>query len=117
LHNQFRQAVASGDALVATALAHELGRLNLADALALTLVYVDDKRERFDRAAVRWHGRLCTEVRGLSASEATLALVALQGLAGPQARTAGDALAALLEAAGQADAARLLDQWLEKRRA
>ena len=109
--------MASGDALVATALAHELGRLSLADALALTLVYVDDKRERFDRATVRWHGRLCTEVKGLTASEATLALVALQGLAGPRARTAGDTLAGLLERSGQAEAARLLDSWLETRRA
>jgi hypothetical protein len=66
----------------------ELPRLGLADALALLLVYRDGDRSRFERAAVRWHGRLCLELRELSNADAALALAALRALADSRQRRA-----------------------------
>jgi len=48
--------------------ARELGRRSLADALALLVPIAAQSRDRFDRAAVRWHGRFELEVPGLELS-------------------------------------------------
>lgn len=71
---RFRRALASGNQTVASAAAAELPKLGLADALALLLLYSRTDRRRFERAAVRWHGRLCLEARRLSPTDAALAL-------------------------------------------
>jgi len=43
--------------LAAETAAREMGRLSLADALAFTVLLGEQEPERFERAAVRWHGR------------------------------------------------------------
>lgn len=60
---RFRRALATGNPTIVLAAAAELSQLSLADALAVCLVLYGD-RERYGRAAVRWHGRLCTEDAG-----------------------------------------------------
>jgi hypothetical protein len=67
----FKRAVAAGQALPALSAAYELGRLNLADALALTCVLRDDPRH-FEGAVVRWHSRFVQEVRGVGVADAAL---------------------------------------------
>src|SRR5262245_45493788 len=62
---RFQRALATGNPTIATAAAAELGSVPLADALALVLIYRDAADRRFERAAVRWHGRLCLELRPL----------------------------------------------------
>jgi hypothetical protein len=59
--------------------ARELGWLSLVDALACCELVAEVQPERFDRVAVRWHGRLALEASGLSLrdSETALALLAL----------------------------------------
>ena len=91
--------------------AAEVGRLSLAEALAVTLVFLPGDRERYDRACVRWHARWCLEVRP-RADEAGLALAALRALPGPARDAAGEALVELLEARGIEDAACVLAKWL-----
>jgi hypothetical protein len=54
--------------------------LSLEDALSLLGLIAEKDPERFEPAAVRWHGRLETE-RGLSLSTAGIALAALRELA------------------------------------
>jgi hypothetical protein len=49
------------------------------DALALVLLALDHDPPRFDKAAVRWHARLCREAP-LTLDEAQLALSALQAM-------------------------------------
>ena len=62
-YSRFKRALTSGNSTIATAAAAELPTLSLADALALCLLYRDTDPERFERAAVRWHGRFCLELR------------------------------------------------------
>jgi hypothetical protein len=62
--------------MVAWATAAELPQVELGDALALVLLALDYDAARFDRAAVRWHARLCREAP-LTLDEAQLALAAL----------------------------------------
>ena len=111
---RFRRALATGNATIATAAAAELPRLGLGDALSLLLLYRDADPRRFERAAVRWHGRLCLEVRGLSGADAGLAFAALRALAGGEPTPAAEALASLLEAYGLAREGAVLRQWLAR---
>jgi hypothetical protein len=111
---RFRRALATGNATIATAAAAELPRLGLEDALALLLLYRDTDARRFERAAVRWHGRLCLEVRGLSSADAGLALAALRALAAGEPAPGADALAGLLEAYGLAREGAVLRDWLAR---
>jgi hypothetical protein len=74
--------------------AREVGSLTLADALAPTALIAEFEPSRFERAAVRWHGRFELDVkrthpRGLAA------LSALATLAGPGAAFGTDTPARL----------------------
>jgi hypothetical protein len=62
-YSQFRRALDRRNLLVAWSLAAEIPKVALADALALLLLALDEQPWRFDMAASRWHGRLCTEAR------------------------------------------------------
>jgi hypothetical protein len=111
---RFRRALATGNATIATAAAAELPRLGLEDALALVLLYRDTDARRFERAAVRWHGRLCLEARGLSSEDAGLALAALRALSGGEPSAAAGALAGLLDAYGLTREGAVLREWLAR---
>ncbi len=110
-HARFRRALATGNPTLVLAAAAELSRVDLADALAIVLVLLDGRSPRYERAAVRWHGRLCLEVRGLSLGDAGLALAALQSLPGPHGEAAAGALRTLVEARGHPDVAAALARW------
>jgi hypothetical protein len=79
VYSQFKRALKRQNFLVVWTIAAELPKVQLGDALALLLLARDVEAARFDRAAPRWHARLCTE-RQLSAGEAQLALAALNAL-------------------------------------
>jgi len=78
LHGQFWRAVEQRHLLSAETAARELGRLSLADALALLLLIAEQDSNRFDRAGARWHARFVIEGRtvNLVDSQQTLAAVA-----------------------------------------
>lgn len=107
-YGRFLKALSTRNPLLVTAAAHELPQLSLADALAVCLVLLEGDPKRFGRAAVRWHGRFCLEVRGLSQPEAQLALSALAAMRGPAAPLALGALADICQLHGLTDCARLL---------
>lgn len=86
---RFQRAIANGNLWAAEAAARELGRLPLGGALALTALIADVAPQRFERAAVRWHGRFVLEVPGLSLAESQLALGAVASLRGGDRSTAG----------------------------
>jgi hypothetical protein len=109
---RFRRALATGNPTIATAAAAELPSLGLGDALELVLLYRDSDRRRFERAAVRWHGRLCLEARGCSPADAGLALAALRGLGDGEPLRAAKALAGLLAAHGLERESQLVESWL-----
>ena len=112
-HARFTRALASRNPTLVAAAAAELGRLTLADALAVTLVYLPDDGARFERAAVRWHARWCLEVRP-SPDESQLALAALRALRGSARQAAADALAELLALRGPGAAGTVLERWLDQ---
>ena len=54
---RFRRALDSGKAAAALSVASELEHVGLADALELCLLVREKEPKRFDRAALRSHGR------------------------------------------------------------
>jgi hypothetical protein len=81
-YSQFKRALDRRNFLLAWTTAAELPKVPLADALSLLLLALDQQPWRFERAAPRWHARLCAEAR-LTLPEAQLALAALQALPPP----------------------------------
>jgi hypothetical protein len=63
-YGRLRRALDTGNARIALAAAADLPQVGLADALELLLLLLDLEPARFERAALRWHGRYCREVTG-----------------------------------------------------
>jgi hypothetical protein len=111
----FRRALATGNALIASSAALEAGRLGLADALALTLLYRDQDPARYERAAVRWHSRFCAEARNVTPEDAQLAPAALGSLRGARPESGARALVALFDQLVMTEAAFVVQDWLSRR--
>ena len=99
-HGRFERAIAKGHLLAAATAAREFGQLSLGDALSLTILLARSHSERFERAAVRWHGRLCLEAKGVTLADAHLGLAALMALRGQDGDPAADTLAGLVRRYG-----------------
>ena len=109
-YSRLRRAIERRNVLVAWATAAELRNVDLGDALALVLLALDHDAPRFDKAAVRWHSRLCREAP-LTLDEAQLALSALRALGGSSRRAAGEALVRIAEHHGLSAIASAIDAW------
>jgi hypothetical protein len=72
------RALDRGLLLEAEATARELGSLSLTDALDYCDLLARLAPDRYERAALRWHGRWEAEGKPLSLREAQLALTCLQ---------------------------------------
>ena len=113
---RLRRAIATGNPTLARATALELPRVELVDALALCLLFRDRDRDRYERAAVRLHGRLCLELSGLGLADAQLALCGLEGLRASEVDAAAAALTGFCEHAwGSLEATDVVSAWLERR--
>jgi hypothetical protein len=75
-YHRFRRALDRGNVTEALSAGSELQHIGLAEALELCLLLRDKAPERYPRAALRWHGRLCREV-DVSFEEAQAILAAL----------------------------------------
>jgi hypothetical protein len=95
---------------VAWTLASELPQLPLADALALLLLARDADPERYARAAVWWHPRLCADA-GLPIDEGQLTLAALNALSGQRAQSGARTLLGVLDRYGLRGEAKVLEAW------
>ena len=107
---RFRRALDRGNLTEALSAASELQHVGLAEALELCLLLRDKAPERFSRAALRWHGRLCREV-DVSLEEAQAVLAALVLLAGERKQNAAYALAELLSRRGLERPCEVLVGW------
>jgi hypothetical protein len=88
---RFRRALANGTLLMIRAAAAELPRIDLADALAITLVIEAHDDEHYDRAVARWIGRFALECPAVTMSDLGTALDAFTALPDPDAsRTLAD---------------------------
>ena len=103
-YSRFQRALATGNLNVIRAAAAELPRIGIAEAAAILLVILRAEPEQYERAAVRWLGRLCLDRQrvGLAdLSRAAAALVALPERPG----TARRQLADICRRSGQEQAA------------
>jgi hypothetical protein len=79
-HGRFTRAIQQRNLWAAEMSLRELGQVSLEDALAYLNLLAEQKPEKLERAAVRWHGRLETEATFLTMAESQLALAALASL-------------------------------------
>jgi hypothetical protein len=78
---RFRRALDTGNLTIIRAAAAELPRVELQDALAVCMAIRDGEPETFERAALRWIARLCTERRAASFADVRAAAEAFERLA------------------------------------
>jgi hypothetical protein len=76
---RFRRALDSGNLALVRAAAAELRTINLEDALRICLLLRADP-SRYERAVIRWLGRLCLERPDTTLTELKLTLVAFERL-------------------------------------
>jgi hypothetical protein len=79
-HARLQRALAREDLLGAHAAAVDLGRVNLADALRILILIARKDPDRFERAAVRFIGRVASETPTLRLHDLNLLLGAVAGL-------------------------------------
>jgi hypothetical protein len=96
---RFRRALDRRNVTEALSAGSELEHIGLTEALELCLLLRDKAPEKFPRAALRWHGRLCRGV-DVTLEEAQAVLSALVLLASERKRNAAFALAELLSRRG-----------------
>jgi hypothetical protein len=77
---RLRRALDRDNATDALAAAAELPTAGLVEARQLCLLLCADRPEQFGRAALRWHGRYCREVRDVDVDERQAVLAALGAL-------------------------------------
>jgi hypothetical protein len=116
-YGRFRRALDGGNATIALAAAAELSHVGLADALELLLLLLGSEPSRFERAALRWHGRYCREVNDVDLVEAQAVLACLAGLRGSRPEQAAHALADLVHRRDLARASETLNRWAAGARA
>jgi HEAT repeat protein len=110
-YGRFRRALDTGNAKIALAAAADLGHVGLADALELLLLMLESEPSRFERAALRWHGRYCREVSDVDIAEAQAVLACLGGLRGSRPEQSAHALADLVHRRDLARASEVLKRW------
>jgi hypothetical protein len=110
-----RRALDNRKLTAALSAAGELGFVGLADALEPLLLILDEDPCRFTRAALRWHGRYCGELKDVDLAEAQAVLACLVGLRGARPKPAAHALAVLVHRRGLEGSSRALMRWADSR--
>jgi hypothetical protein len=109
LHRALKMPNSTG--LQIRAIAAELPRIGLEDALAILPALLDREPESFSRNAVRWASRLALE-RRLRLADSQLVFAALATLPGQNAKAGAEALIELSERYGLRGIDELLTGWL-----
>jgi hypothetical protein len=110
-YGRFRRALDTGNAHLALAAAADLEHVGLADALELLVLILESEPSKFERAALRWHGRYCREVSDVDLAEAQAVLACLAGRRGTRPEPAAHALADLVHRRDLARASEVLNRW------
>ena len=92
---RFARAVRSRNLFLAETAAFEMGKLSLGDALALVVLYGEGQDDKFEKAAVRWLGRLLLE-KPMPLALAARCVELVAELRGPVADRAANALETLI---------------------
>jgi hypothetical protein len=110
-YGRFRRALDTGNATIALAAATELRSVSLTDALELCLLLCEREPGRYERAALRWHGRYYQEVDGVSLDEAQAVLALLAALRGSRRPSVAHSLAELFDRRQLHQASAVLIRW------
>lgn len=94
IYRAFKSGLAKGELDLVRAYAAELPCVGLDDALRICLLMRDQDPERYDRAALRWAGRVALEARDATLEDLRAAVAALDALPA-RPREAMDMLAQL----------------------
>jgi hypothetical protein len=109
---RLRRALDYGNVTEALSAASEIPHVGLVEALELCLLLCDKAPEKFARAALRWHGRLCRESPDMTLEEAQAVLATLAALPIKSVRPrAASALSDLLYRRGLERAGEALNRW------
>ena len=111
---RFRRSLEVGTPLAIRAAAAELQRIELGDALRITLVLRVREPDSYPRAAARWLARLALEVPTVQLADLQLAASGLAALAANRIAPGAEALAALAQAHGLHEVERAVDELLAK---
>jgi hypothetical protein len=87
----FRRALETQKLAIVLPAAAELDYINLEDSLTILALMAQDGDPRFEKAAARWVGRLLTETRPMTLTEARWAIAMVEQL--PRCREALQRLA------------------------
>ena len=101
---RFQRALGTGNLDVIRAAAAELPRIGVAEAASILLVILRSEPDQYERAAVRWLGRLCLERTRVDLEDLSRAASALVALP-EQPDAARPLLADVCSRAGQEQAA------------
>ena len=101
---RFQRALATGNMTLVRTAAAELPRIGVAEAAAMLLVIQRADPGQYERAAIRWLGRLCLERTRIDLADLSEAAAALDALPADPAR-ARPLLAEVCRRAGQPQAA------------
>lgn len=107
---RFRRALQTGSVTLAATAAHELGRLDLRDALALTLLVGAREPRHYQRYAGRWLSRYIAEQPRMTIAEAQL-LAALLAVLPERPAAAARGLEALRMERGESELADAVRRW------
>jgi hypothetical protein len=110
-YSRLRRALDTRNATIALAAAADLDHVGLSEALELCLLIAGHEPGRFERAALRWHGRYCHEIHDVGLAEAQAVLACLAALGGPRGEAAAHALADLVYRRGMEGACEALNRW------
>ena len=101
---RFQRALATGNPNVVRAADAELPRIGVAEAASILLVILRAEPHQYERAAVRWLGRLCLERKRVGLTDLSRAAAALVALP-ERPEAARPLLAEVCSRAGQEQAA------------
>ena len=88
----------------------ECARIELEDALRILLLIRDQDPDRYERAAVRWSGRLLASRPAIGFRRAADVLANAEDLAGPNGAVAASRLALVMRACGEPRLAEVLER-------
>ena len=92
---RFRRSIEARNVFLAETAAFEMGSLSLEDALQLVVLYAEAEDDKFDKAAVRWLGRLLLE-RPMTLAVVAHSVELVSQLRGPGAGWSAGALETLV---------------------
>jgi hypothetical protein len=80
-YSRFQRALKTGNLNIIRAVATELPRVDLGDALSVCVAIREAEPHRFERAALRWLARFCVERRDATLANVTAAAQAFESMA------------------------------------